>query len=119
MSDDYRAMMAPREVSTMSVDAIIYFNKRLEESKADWRITPENYKELFGMVCIRCSARGYSNGVVINGGGGNTFDQTNIDETENAVDLNNTEQNHFTDTNINQNKAAEYVPLPEPKECRD
>jgi hypothetical protein len=120
--DEYNARIAPRRIGFNDPEAFPYYNKRLTESNANWRVTADNKAQLFGPVCIKCSGSGapYASdyGVVVNGGEGNTFDQTNIDNAKTAVELDNTRQNHFGTINVNKGKAQPTNPEPEPKECQ-
>jgi hypothetical protein len=89
------------EKEMKSPAGIAFLNQRLRESGKDWQITPENIASVFGTVMLDTSMRGpFTAGVKITGGGGNTFDQTDIDAMQNGVDLENTRDNSFSNTRI-------------------
>jgi hypothetical protein len=100
--DEYRKLHGNVSIQQFkSPEAVAFLNKRLKETGKDWQITPENIDETFGNIMIDTSARGaYTSGVKIRGGGGNTFDQTDIEGAQTGVDLENTQKNRFTHTRI-------------------
>jgi len=90
-----------------SREAVAFLNKRLAETGKDWRITAENLDATFGNIMINSSMKGpYTTGVKIKGGGGNTFDQTDIG-AQTGVDLENTQKNSFRNTRINTPKPSD------------
>jgi hypothetical protein len=87
--------------------AISFFNRRLRETRKDWQITPENVDATFGNVVLDSSMRGpFDTGIKIQGGGGNTFDQTDI-RARTGIDLKETTGNSFSNTRINTPKPDE------------
>jgi hypothetical protein len=84
-----------------SPEAIVFFNKRLREAGKNWQITPENIDSTFGSVILDSSIGGaVTTGVKIKGGGGNTFDQTDVSGMQTGVDLEDTRNNQFGTTRI-------------------
>ena len=82
-----------------SPKAVAFFNRRLKESGKDWQITPQNIDSTFGSVILDLSANGpFTAGVKIRGGGGNTFDRTDINGAQTGIDLENTQNNKFNHT---------------------
>jgi hypothetical protein len=84
-----------------SPEAVAFFNQRLRESGKNWQIGPDNIDSTFGNVMLDTSMNGpFTAGVKIKGGGGNTFDQTDIHGAQIGVDLEATKENKFSNTRI-------------------
>jgi hypothetical protein len=83
-----------------SPEGIAFFNQRLREAGKDWQITGAD-DPVFGNVMLDSSMRGALTGILIEGGGGNTFDQTDIDALQTGVHLRDTKGNQFGHTRIN------------------
>jgi hypothetical protein len=103
LKEEYRLSHENLSLAKMkSPEAVAFFNQRLRESGKSWQITSQNIDSTFGNVMLDSSMNGpFTAGVKIRGGGGNTFDQTDINGARTGVDLEDTKDNRFSNTRIN------------------
>jgi parallel beta-helix repeat protein len=99
LEHEYR--LSHGNVSLKSPEAVAFLNERLRASGKTWQITSENIDTVFGNMFLNSSMNSpVGTGVMINGGGGNTFDHNEISGGRAGVDLENTKNNKFNGNKI-------------------
>jgi len=110
-------------------DAVTYYNKRLAQMHAGWRVTPENQCQLFGTMMTNIYASGHAGGIRIIGGCGLVVDQSTIKGAEMPVWETDSSHNRITHSELDpappdrpppvDSDPPPMRPYIEPKECQD